>query len=88
VPWRLLALEHNQEDHAPDGQSHKEPDRPADAVMRASVALQSRDRGHQGTQSGENIGATDTHELFVELKEPSSDSTPEDVSKLGPSQGS
>ena len=37
---------------------------------------------------GENIGATDTHVLFVELKEPPADSTPKDASKLGPSQGS
>jgi quercetin dioxygenase-like cupin family protein len=37
---------------------------------------------------GENIGATDTHVLFVELKEAPADSTPKDASKLGPSQGS
>jgi quercetin dioxygenase-like cupin family protein len=38
--------------------------------------------------SGENIGETETHVLFVELKEPPSDHVPEGGPELGPSQRS
>jgi beta-alanine degradation protein BauB len=38
--------------------------------------------------SGANIGETDTHVLFVELKEPPSSSIPGGASDLGPSEGS
>ncbi len=37
---------------------------------------------------GENIGTTDTHVLFVELKEPAPDTGAEAASQLGPSSGS
>jgi hypothetical protein len=36
--------------------------------------------------SGENIGSTETHVLFVELKEPPP-SPPEDTAELGPASG-
>ena len=36
--------------------------------------------------SGENIGTTETHVLFVELKEPSA-SPPDETTDLGPSSG-
>ncbi len=37
--------------------------------------------------SGENIGATETHSLFIELKEPAPDSS-DSTAGLGPASGS
>jgi len=47
--------------------------------------------GHVGwlaaqEHSGENIGSTDTHVLFVELKEPADRETSEPQEQLGPSE--
>jgi beta-alanine degradation protein BauB len=37
--------------------------------------------------SGENVGVTDTHVLFVELKEPSPQAAPDGAPELGPTGG-
>jgi beta-alanine degradation protein BauB len=37
--------------------------------------------------SGENIGTSETHSIFVELKEPPGGGTPERQAPLGPSEG-
>jgi hypothetical protein len=37
--------------------------------------------------SGENIGATETHSIFVELKEPAPTGSPSKAGALGPSGG-
>ncbi|MGZ8512273.1 MAG: hypothetical protein ACXWWL_02425 [Candidatus Limnocylindria bacterium] len=37
--------------------------------------------------AGENIGETDSHSIFVELKEPSPNGAPDGITELGPSTG-